>query len=368
MKIYKNLYIAATSQHVGKTTCTLGLLSAFKNLGINVGYCKPVGQKFLDINNEKVDKDALLFSESLKFDLYPEIHSPVILGQGATTAFLDNPSKFNYNFKIDNASNVLTRKHELTIYEGTGHPGVGSVVNLSNADVASKLDANVIMVVEGGIGNTIDMLSMTTALFREKNVPILGVIINKVIKEKAEKVKYYCQKWLDEHQIPLLGILPYDPSLAYPTLRLIVDKIDGVVMYYQERLVRRVVGIIGSSIIDDPKLLSNSDLLLIVSMRRVDDAIKAIRKLSKQQKLVDSPLAGIIATADGNLNQKSLDYIHQYRIPFIRTRFDTYGTVIKINRIEVKINTSTPWKVDRAIQMISSNVDLQTIIEKSKLD
>lgn len=211
------------------------------------------------------------------------------------------------------------------------------------------------------------MLSMTTALFREKKVPIMGVIINKVINEKAEKVKYYCEKWLNNHDIPLLGLLPYDPSLAYPLLITIVEKIDGVVMYYHNKLVRKVVGIIGSSIIDDPKLLSNSDLLLIVSMRRVDDAIKAIRKLSKQQKLVDSPLAGIIATAEGNLNQKSLDYIHQHRIPFIRTRFDTYGTVIKINRIEVKINTSTPWKVDRAIQMISQNVDLDTIIEKSRL-
>jgi hypothetical protein len=146
-----------------------------------------------------------------------------------------------------------------------------------------------------------------------------------------------------------------------------VEKIDGLVMYYPDKLVRKVVGIIGSSIIDDPKLLSNNDLLLIVSMRRVDDAIKAIRKLSKIQKLEHSPLAGIIATAEGNLSQRSLDYIHQHRIPFIRTRLDTYGTVIKINRIEVKINTSTPWKVERAIQMINQNIDLSTIIESCQL-
>lgn len=367
MKKFQNLYIAATSQHVGKTTCTLGLLSAFKNKGINVGYCKPVGQKFLDINNERVDKDALLFSDSLKFDLFPEIHSPVILGSGATTAFLENPTKFKYGQKIDLASEVLTKNHELTIYEGTGHPGVGSVVNLSNADVAHRLNAKVLMIVEGGIGNTIDMLSMTTALFREKKVPILGVIINKVLMEKADKVRHYCDKWLVQHDIPLLGLLPYDPSLAYPLLRTIVEKIDGLVMYYPDKLVRKVVGIVGSSIIDDPKLLSNNDLLLIVSMRRVDDAIKAIRKLSKIQKLEHSPLAGIIATAEGNLSQRSLDYIHQHRIPFIRTRLDTYGTVIKINRIEVKINTSTPWKVERAIQMINQNVDLSTIIESCKL-
>ncbi|MEL6392284.1 MAG: dethiobiotin synthase [Bacteroidota bacterium] len=43
------LYIAATSQHVGKTTSTLGLMAAIKERGINVGYCKPVGQQFVDL-------------------------------------------------------------------------------------------------------------------------------------------------------------------------------------------------------------------------------------------------------------------------------------------------------------------------------
>ena len=60
---YKSIYVAASSQHVGKTTSTLGLVSAFQDLGINVGYCKPVGQKFLELGNLRVDKDALLFAD-----------------------------------------------------------------------------------------------------------------------------------------------------------------------------------------------------------------------------------------------------------------------------------------------------------------
>jgi BioD-like phosphotransacetylase family protein len=53
---YKSLYVAATSQHVGKTTSTLGLVSAFRNKGINVGYSKPVGQKYVLQNGLQVDK------------------------------------------------------------------------------------------------------------------------------------------------------------------------------------------------------------------------------------------------------------------------------------------------------------------------
>ncbi len=363
MKKYKNLYIAATSQHVGKTTSTLGLVSFFLKKGFNVGYCKPVGQKFLDINNERVDKDALLFSHSLGFELIPEYHSPVILGHGATTAFLDGNTPEDYEAKIHKAKDYLTNKHELVIYEGTGHPGVGSVVNISNADAAKMVDASVLMVVEGGIGSTLDMLYMTTAVFREKNVPIAGVIVNKVMPDKMDKVKHYVGKALKDRNIPLLGCLPYDPSLVYPLLRTIVEKIEGTVMYYPDRIVRKVVGIIGSSIIDDPRLSLQQDLLLIVSMRRVDEAVKAIKRLSKIHKIKGSPLAGIIATADGMLTLKTIDYIHEHKIPFIRTRLDTYGTVIKINRIEVKINTSTPWKVERAIELIEQNIDVEQIMK-----
>ena len=85
---YNPIYIAATSQHVGKTTTTLGLASAFSRLGLDVGYCKPVGQKHISIDGMQVDKDTVLFADLLKFDIEPRLHSPVILGSGATKRLL----------------------------------------------------------------------------------------------------------------------------------------------------------------------------------------------------------------------------------------------------------------------------------------
>jgi len=88
----KNIYVAASDQHVGKTTSTLGLVAAFRQARIgSIGYCKPVGQEISELFKQQVDKDAFLFSKIMGFELEPELHSPVILGKGATTAFLDNP-------------------------------------------------------------------------------------------------------------------------------------------------------------------------------------------------------------------------------------------------------------------------------------
>ena len=113
MAKYRNIYVAATSQHVGKTTSTLGIVAALMRRGLNVGYCKPVGQKFLDIQNLRVDKDTILFSDLIGFEMVPEIHSPIILGPGATEVVLDDPQAFDGDKMILDARHVLEAAHEI---------------------------------------------------------------------------------------------------------------------------------------------------------------------------------------------------------------------------------------------------------------
>jgi len=361
---YKNIYVAASRQHVGKTTSTLGLVSAFLNQGINIGYCKPVGQKF--ILDMYVDKDTLLFADLTKFDIRHEIHSPVVLPSKKVREMIMDPGKNDFTDRITKARTELESLHDLTIYEGTGHPGVGSVVGHSNAQVAKLLDAGVIMIVEGGIGSSIDMLHMCTALFREKNVPIIGVIINKVRVDKLEKVSKYLSTWLERAGIPLLGIMPYDETLAYPLMSTVADSIKATVMLHEDMLGNRVQGMIAGSLVDLKELKSFQDLLLIASYRTLNRAIKRVRTFSDLKNIEGCPLSGVIVTGEAEIDDESLDYIRKHKVPLLLSNFDTYGAVLKISRIEVKINRHTPWKVKRAIELIESNVDLTHILEASK--
>lgn len=371
-KMNKAIYVAATGQHVGKTTSTLGLIAALKSLDINgVGYCKPVGQEITEMDNLKVDKDAFLFSEIMQFELSSEIHSPVILGKGATTAFLDDPTEFPFAQNIKDASSFLHQNNQVVVYEGTGHPGVGSIVGLSNADVAKMLDAKVVMVVEGGIGNTIDKLNMSLAMFREQNVPIIGVIVNKVLPKKIDKVRYYIKKKLDMMGLDLLGILPYEKSMSNPIMQTVTRAVKGRVLFNGQQLANRVEQIIPGSLIEEvSKISTRQNLLLVVSYKRAEDALKKIESLTEANGQ-GTPLSGILLTGEGRLETATenyslhMDYIRKYKLPVISTHLDTLGAFTKINQIEVKINTSTPWKVERAIQLIKENVDLDRVLGAS---
>lgn len=363
---YRNIFVAATSQHVGKTTSTLGLVSSFMKQGLKVGYCKPVGQKFLDLQNLRVDKDTILFADLINFDIVPEVHSPVILGPGATELYLDNPTQVDLDDIILSAAQELSRNNELVIYEGTGHPGVGSVANVSNARVARLLNAGVVMVVEGGIGSTIDMLNMTTALFREENVPIIGVIVNKVIPDKMEKVRHYVGKWLSDHNLPLLGLMPYEKTLAYPLIRSVAEAVQGVVTYNADFQDNKVESILAGSLIDLKELRSSQDLLLVVATRSINEAIRKIEFMAAQHGIKNCPLSGIVATGEGQMDRHTLKYIENNNLPLIRSELDTYGAVLRISKIEVKINRSTPWKIKMAIDLIENNVDLSAILAASR--
>jgi len=359
----KYIYVAATSQHVGKTTTTLGLVAGLMNKGKNVGYCKPVGQQFLDINNLRVDKDTLLFSDLIDFDLDPELHSPVILGRGATQMYLDNPHKFELNSRITKAAEALSAQHEIVIFEGTGHPGVGSVANISNAKVAKLLGAGVVMVVEGGIGNTIDKLNLSLSMFREENVPVIGVIINKIRPDKIEKIGHYVNKWLTIHKLPLLGLIPYDQSLAHPLIKTVSKAINGKVVSGHDFINNKVEDVIAGSLVEYKELKKSQDLCLVTSNRSLHNAIRKIAGMSTTLGLENSPLSGIVVTGHGKLNNMARQYIEQHNIPVVQTSLDTYEAVLKISRIEVKINRSTPWKVRRAIELITQHVDLDKIIQ-----
>lgn len=358
----KNLYVAATSQHVGKTTSTLGLAASFKKAGINVGYCKPVGQMHVEIGDSVVDKDAVLFADLLKLDIVPNIHSPVIIGKGATAKFLDDPSAVRLSDRIIHARKQLELDHESIIYEGTGHPGVGSVADVSNAQVAKLLDAQVVMVVEGGIGSTIDKLNMSLALFREYNVPIMGVIVNKVIPSKMNVIEKYIKIWLEQKNLRLLGVVPYDNTLGYPLVWTVAKTINGVIELHNEKGFNKVEQILAGSLVDLDSLKKSVNNLLVVSSRVLDEAIVRIEEISLAEEFEDTPLCGVVVTGDDPISEPTLDYLKKYSLPTIRTELDTYGAVISIDKLEVKINRRTPWKISKAIELINDHVDIETMV------
>ena len=68
------IYIGATRQNDGKTITCLGLTAALKKRVPNIGYIKPVGQRYVEINGHKIDEDALLIKDVYEVRGQPDGH------------------------------------------------------------------------------------------------------------------------------------------------------------------------------------------------------------------------------------------------------------------------------------------------------
>lgn len=221
------IYVAATKQHVGKTTTSLAIISGLIKRFDKVGFLKPVGQQHVEVHSEnlnktlRVDKDVALVREHFHLDhLDYEDMSPVIIPQGYTRKYVDGKICHDRQLRdIEESMEHVSAVSDVVVAEGTGHCAVGSIVNVNNARVASMMGADMVLIANGGLGSAFDELELNRVLCQHFNVRIAGVIINKVRQDKYEQTKKYMTKALKQAWgVPLLACIPDRPFLGCPAL------------------------------------------------------------------------------------------------------------------------------------------------------
>lgn len=218
------LLVVSTYQ---KTTCSLAIMSGLQKRFKNVGFLKPVGQQHVEVHSDnqnqviRVDKDVCLVREHFHLDhIDYEDMSPVIIPAGYTKDFVDGKITLESQIRdVEIAMDHVTKASEIVLAEGTGHCGVGSIVGLNNAKIASLIGADMVLVCNGGLGSAFDELELNRILCQHYNVRVAGVIINKVIPEKLEQTAHYMRKaMMQAWGIPLLACVPDRNFLGCPAL------------------------------------------------------------------------------------------------------------------------------------------------------
>src|SRR5262245_34736951 len=221
------IFIAATRQNDGKTTASLGLLSALQQIHTRVGYIKPVGQRFIEIEEQKIDEDTVLMDSVYRLNCPLVDMSPIAVEPDFTRRYLQSSNRDALVKKIERAFDRVAWEKDFVLCEGSGHAGVGSVFDLSNAQVAKVLKAKVIIVSRGGIGKPIDEVALNQALFEKEGVEIIGVILNKVILNKVDYVSEFARSGLKRKGLELLGVIPHQSVLSSPSVGSIQEELKA---------------------------------------------------------------------------------------------------------------------------------------------
>lgn len=360
------VYVAATRQNDGKTITCLGLISALKKRLGSVGYIKPVGQRYIEINGHKIDEDALLVKDV--YDLKGSVTdmSPIAVPRHFTEDYIDNPDRKALTDTVREAYARVAMEKDVVVVEGTGHAGVGSVFDLSNGDVAALLRTPVVMVSSGGVGRPIDEIMLNKATFDANGVEILGVIVNKVQEEKYEKIKSYVIRGLERKGLEVLGVMPYRPMLSSPTVEQLLEDIDGELISGHRGL-RNTVGkmVIGAMPPHQALEYMSADTLLITPGTREDLILAAMS--SCILGATQTPcVAGMILTGGTPPQPKILELVRKTYIPVILVSEDTYTVASRIAKLIVKIRPGDFEKIRAAEELVDQYVDVDRLLDKLK--
>ncbi len=361
MKI-KPLYIGATLRDCGKTSVSLGLMQVLRARGITPGYCKPVGQHYVRYHEKNIDEDGVLIHQVFDLKDEPYFLSPIAIEREFTRNFIKNPNVKPYEDEILRCYQELLKKHPMVIFEGTGHAGVGSCFGLSNARVAQLLGAKVVIVTSGGIGRPIDEIAMSLAMFRDFNVEVLGVILNKVLSEKYDMIKDTVDKGLKLLGTRLIGAIPYDRHLTTFTVGQLAEEFNYQILCGADAL---------SNIIEDTVVAAmepqnvlqhiHDNSVIIVPGDRVDNILVSILILSRGQAS-----GGIILTGGFEPHPMIEPLLKSSQIPVLLSQEDTFTVSARMKDLGFKIRSYDTEKVARLHDLVERHVDTDLILSMLK--
>src|SRR5216117_2137425 len=328
------VFIAATRQNDGKTTASLSLLSALQKRYPRIGYIKPVGQRFVEIEEQKIDEDTVLMDSVYRLNCPLLDMSPIAVEPDFTRKYLQSSNNDALVKKIQKAFDRVAWEKDFVLCEGSGHAGVGSVFDLSNAQVAKTLGAKVIIVTQGGIGKPIDEVSLNQALFEKEGVEIIGVILNKVLGKKLDYITEFARRGLKRKGLELLGVVPHQPILSQPTMNLIREELTAEPLNRSDHFHNPVEGVlIGAMGVQNALHLFQKGVLIITPGDREDIILAVATTLSGE---VDSGLAGVILTRNLKPSRAAQKVIYKMPFPVLSVADDSYYVASKVHDLNVK--------------------------------
>jgi BioD-like phosphotransacetylase family protein len=361
----KKIFIAATKQNDGKTTVSLGLICNFQQRFKKVGFIKPIGQRYLEEDGLKIDEDSILIEEVCRIGIKSSLKdmSPIAVEKGFTERYIARPNKDLITRQINEAFRRICRGQELVVIEGTGHAGVGSVFDHSNATVSKLLGSKVIIVSSGGVGRPIDEIVLNKALFDKEGVKVLGVIINKVLPEKFDKINDMVRKGLQRKGIDVLGVIPFNPCLSYPTVKQILEETNFQLLCGEDFLESYISKVIVGAMRPSNALRYMVDDSLLITPGDSDEMIKAALSCYRDSDKDKLKLSGLIISGGMMPEKEMMSLLTEAKIPVLLASLDTYTVSSLIHDLTVKIRPENTVKIDMAVKLVKEYVDLNKILK-----
>ncbi|HSU49684.1 MAG TPA: phosphate acetyltransferase, partial [Segetibacter sp.] len=357
----KSIFIATTEPYSGKSLVALGLVNLLLGKTKRIGYFKPI------INLDPGEgKDTHIETTINYFNLGLKYEDSYAFTRSQAMKQMENESQGSMMNTIIRKYKKIEEDFDFTVIEGSDFLGEGTAFEFDlNLSVAKNLAAPVIVVSSGKDKSTGEIVSAVLNVLRNfhaREVQVLSVLVNRVRSEQLEDVRQLLSTTVNSGII--LGVIPEDKALSSPSMKEILENLDGDLLIGEQQLNNPVDNfVIGA--MNVPNFLSflKENVLIITPGDRGDMIIAALQaNLSASYPKV----AGIVLTAGYQLEEPIIRLLKGLEtvIPIIYVQTGTFETSQKIGAIKSRITPDNHKKIQLAISIFEKSVDLQALDQK----
>ncbi len=357
----KAIFIATSEPNSGKSIVAIGLMSLLLGKTAKVGYFRPI---INDVEEGKKDNhvETILSHFNLDMDYeeaYAFTRSKIIKkkNKGKVGEIID--------VIIEKFKN-LEERFDFVLVEGTDFAGEGTVIELDlNVLIAKNLGIPT-LIVESGVGKTLDgfleNLYLAYDSFKEKDVEVLGVFANKVQHVNIELVRTSLINYLPENV--LVNVIPLIETLDRPTMREIMDELNGKVLFGEEFLNNQTGNkAVGAMQLHNYLKHIEENVLVITPGDRADIILGA---LQAHISLNYPSISGIVLTGSIIPEESIMKLIRGLPqvVPIIAVDEGTYSVTNKIGNIKSKIYAANTPKIGTSINVFDNYVAVEKLANR----
>jgi len=350
-----SIYVSGTG-YSGKTALCLGLFGKLQEMGLRVGYFKPVGmgQKYVD--GKLRDTDVILMKEVMALEEDLDELCPVVLGKRYLDLIAESCD--DSKERIMEAYERISADKDILLVESAARPEFLTFCGLDTPQLAKEFGSKVLFSVKGDE----DFVAETIILYKEfiegRGAEMLGVVLNFVPFQQMERMKGVVSPILEMSGLEVLGVVPDHRELTLPTVEDVVGALEAEVLAGRDSL---------DTLVDN----------YLVGAMSPESAMSWLRRSVGRAFITGGDRTDLILTAletkpsaivlTGNIypSVQVLSSAETKGIPILLVPMDTYTTVTKLDSLGDMITpapTSTR-KIQLTRQIISDHVNVKAIMD-----
>jgi BioD-like phosphotransacetylase family protein len=223
-----SLLVTGTEDSIGKTGIALALARLARADGATVGYMKPKGTRLESNVGKTLDADPMLARELLDLDeemheLEPVVYSPTFVQQ----AIRGRENAADVRERVREAYDGIAADRDLVLLEGGGGPDTGTVVSLTDRDLAELVDARVLVVARYEEPWDVDAALAYARSFGDR---LAGVVFNVVPDQAYDELETDVVPFLEGEGVPVHGVMPRVQELAGVTVGDLAEELGATTL------------------------------------------------------------------------------------------------------------------------------------------